>query len=208
MKSIHDYSFREINNQYIFVVTTVFNELLVENFPMDPETNGFLAYSFIDHEQGMGLEVLCTGHYDADSKALRIEKENVLSRLTLPLEAIEAMDILILPANTPILEIFCPKVKLVDLEHYAEEKVLGTRKVANMDTCRRPYYPDDIQVQLVKGEDQVEACYVRVEGIEQFSLYGTLLEEPQLDFGLHKGDNISFFNVKNEQGIMCIAVFK
>lgn len=208
IKRVSDYNFRELNNQYIFVASTVFNELLVESFPMDMEANGFLGYAFIDHEQGMGVEVLCTGNFNAESKALRLEKEDVLSRVTIPMEAIAEMDIIVVPSNAPVLEIFSAKVKLVNLEHACSENVLATRNVVNMDSCRRNYYPDDIYVQLIKGDEQIEQCSVRVEGIEKFSLYGTLLNEPTKEFGVHQGDKISFFNVKNAQGIMCIAVFE
>ena len=44
--------------------------------------------------------------------------------------------------------------------------------------------------------------------VREVNIIGTLLSEPQKVSGLHKGDEISFFLVRNEKGIMCMKVLE
>lgn len=208
MKTINEYSFRELNNQYIFVYTDTFNYMLQQFFPMPDNTNGFLAYCYLDHEQGMGVEVLQTGFFDSEAKALKLEKENIDNIIRMELEELAGCEAMLLPSSTPFFSNFAGKIAQIQEDYAANAELEITRRALNLDSCRQPYAPDTITVKLIKGEEIAEDCQILVEGTEQLGFFGTLLTEPENNFGVHLGDTISFYNVKNQLGIMCIAVYQ
>ena len=81
-----------------------------------------------------------------------------------------------------------------------------TRFLLALDHLRAVDNPDVVEVHLVHGDDGDEKCHVLIENISEMNLSGILLDEPQQDLGLHKGDTLNFYLVKNKQGIMCIAM--
>ena len=74
------------------------------------------------------------------------------------------------------------------------------------ETCYASRY-DIVTVYLVRG-DEAEASYVLLKEVREVNIIGTLLSEPQKAYGLHKGDEIGFFLVRNEKGIMCMKVLE
>lgn len=63
-----------------------------------------------------------------------------------------------------------------------------------LDASRQPLYPDDVLVWLHKNGCHEEGCWVRIDALddENHVLFGTLLNEPDQDFGCHEGDRIPF----------------
>lgn len=81
------------------------------------------------------------------------------------------------------------------------------RKLTSLDPARITTHPDIVTVYLVRG-DEAEAAYVLLKEVREVNIIGTLLSEPETANGLHKGDEISFFLVRNEKGIMCMKVLE
>lgn len=78
-----------------------------------------------------------------------------------------------------------------------------------LDSCRHPYFPDDILVFLVNGDGQAEGCWARISGQEEDYFSGRLLNEPEFITGFHYGDAIHFKVLKEENGeIKCYAMPK
>jgi len=203
--SIGEFSFRELVDNYIFLKNNLLANSLEQFFEWEELCNGVLLYCYNDHLTGLGFEVLTIGQL-ADGK-LKLGEAKVEFSLQLSFADIVEEEALVLPHNLPVWERFANKIASVELQHSVSEDVLATRSVVNLDVCRRDGYPDEVLVYLSK-EDLVESCQVRLEGIEKMFLVGTLLQEPSAIFGLHEGDSLSFYNVKNEQGIMCLAIFQ
>lgn len=203
-KLIKDYSFRELDKGYLFIKSEALAGVMGQFFEAVAGANGVLVYGFIDHAEGLGFEVLAMASLDEGKLQLGQGKDEL--SLKLKFSDVEEEEAMALPANLPAWERFATKVASVETDHSVTEAVLDTRKVLNLDSCRVEGVPDEVLVYLVKGE-LVETCQVRLEGIQKMFFVGTLLQEPSLEFGVHEGDSISFYNVKNEQGIMCMAIF-
>lgn len=61
---------------------------------------------------------------------------------------------------------------------------------------------------LFKGGLSPEGCRVRITGLEEHSLKGTLLNELHQDFGCHRGEGLFFFVQQNQdQQFFCCCVF-
>lgn len=206
MKTIKETSFREINMTYVFI-TLGDVTFLKQFFGNAAESNGILAYSFIGHENGICFEILCCGYYDSEKHGIKLYSPNDDVRITMSYDQIVDAEYLALPENVLRKEAFKTKVdKIVD-SHSASEVVEKTRNITAIDGCRVEGCPDDVIVYLVRGNDFYETVVVRLEGVGKMDLLGVLLEEPEKDFGVHCGDTIHFYIVKNEQGVMCMATF-
>ena len=79
-------------------------------------------------------------------------------------------------------------------------------KVEAIDTSRSPEFPDDVLVILIHGNNAPEGCWVRCEKIADGMMAGTLLNEPDSDFGVHRGDLISFGIAQQGDRLLCVAV--
>ena len=53
-------------------------------------------------------------------------------------------------------------------------------------------YPDDIMVYFLEEGKDVEACWVRLEGIQDGKMYGSVLTALRQDFGVKEKDTIYF----------------
>lgn len=201
MKPICDYIFNELENKFIYIAAP---KLVKE---LNEEATGVVAYVYINHDIGMCYEPLSLAAFDTDSKALKLIFVEESAKVMLTPKVVKELFAMILPENLPFYDSFKQRLEALSSLAVCSEEVLKTRRVKNLDGCRVYGHPDIIKVHLVKG-DTAEVCHVRVEGIQEMSFYGILLQEPKNDFGIHEGDVFSFYNVKNSQGIMCLAVFK
>lgn len=203
-KIIKDYSFRELEQGYFFIKNAEIVKLMGQFFECAEDANGILLYGYNDHYSGLGFEVLATA--SLSNGKLKLGKGNDEVSLQLKYSDIAEEETFALSSSLPVWEQFTAKIAKVPVMHEVTESVLATRNVLNLDACRNIEVPDVVTVQLVKGE-LVEACPVRLEQIQKMFLQGILLAEPNTAFGVHEGDTLNFYNVKNTQGIMCIAVF-
>ena len=161
----------------------------------------------IDEQAGISFEILCCAVHDAAKKTLKLlhgnDEQSAKIRLSELLEAQAA----VLPSEMPRLSEFQSKVAMVQKVYEADEATEAMRKLTSLDPARLATHPDIVTVYLVCG-DEAEAAYVLLKEVREVNIIGTLLSEPQKVFGLHKGDEISFFLVRNEKGIMCMKVLE
>ena len=113
----------------------------------------------------------------------------------------------VLPSEMPRLSEFQNKVATVQKTYKADEATEAMRKLTSLDPARLAAHPDIVTVYLVRG-DEAEAAHVLLKEVREVNIIGTLLSEPETANGLHKGDEISFFLVRNEKGIMCMKVLE
>ena len=61
------------------------------------------------------------------------------------------------------------------LKHYeVSEEIEETRKMGFLDKSRHDFYPDDVMVYLTRESLNPEGCWVRIIGIGDHSIMGTL----------------------------------
>lgn len=202
---LKDKSFRELEKQYIYLAVPEIARQLAAFFADAEQATGVLCYCYLDYEQGLQFTVLCCAMFDAETRSLKVLAGNAAQSITLPYASVSEAEVAVVPAALPRLAEFQAKVDAVQARCNASADIEKTRQLTTLDHLRSAERPDDVLVRLVHGES-VEEVMVRLAGVNELQLYGTLVSEPQGDFGVHAGDSLSFYLVKNAQGIMCLAL--
>lgn len=202
---LKEMNFRDIVDKYLYIDAAGVTQNLGSIFEVTEDATGVLCYCYIDAQAGITFEILCCAVHDAAKKTLKLlhgnDEQSAKIRLSELLEAQAA----VLPSEMPRLSEFQSKVAMVQKAYKADEATEAMRKLTSLDPARLATHPDIVTVYLVRG-DEVEAAYVLLKDVREVNIIGTLLSEPQAATGLHKGDEISFFLVRNEKGIMCMKV--
>ena len=92
--------------------------------------------------------------------------------------------------------------------YYEPEQLQAVRKRVELDRFRAPGYFDDVSVILSKDRETIpEGVWVRLEGQsdDSTSLRGTLLNEPDSDFGVHEGETLTVRFAEDEEGRFLVA---
>lgn len=172
------------------------------DYPPDEKLNGFLTYAYINSELGLVFEILAGAKILGDKiKSFPASyKKNICFRRA----DMEDTEIKILSAD--YIEAFKDKIQIIEDKHKistAKEKI---RAAESLDELRHPNFPDDIAV-LFYGENfRPEYAWVHCEDIEDKLIIGTLLNEPQQNFGCHSGDKIKFGIADFEGENICVAL--
>lgn len=204
---LKEMNFRDIVDKYLYIDAAGVAQKLGSIFEVNDDVTGLLCYGYIDAQAGISFEILCCAVYDADKKTLKLlhgnDEQMAKMRLAELLEAQAA----VLPGEMPRLSEFQNKVAAVKKTYKADEATEAMRRLTSLDPARLATHPDIVTVYLVHG-DEAEAAHVLLKEVCEVNIIGTLLSEPQKASGLHKGDEISFFLVRNEKGIMCMKVLE
>jgi len=201
------YSERELINKWVIS----FNDTFIENFlkwkKLDHyQSNAMLCFFYVDHCQGnsMNLHALC-----------RFEPEN-RPQILLFLSDISCNYIIrqettdhLFPLPDELVKDLSLPIKPDWLGIYEPDELSRIRNRVDLDQFRAPGYFDDVQVALFSKnqEHRPEVVWVRLEEMsEDARLFrGTLLNEPNNDFGVHVGDIISVFYVSNKDACLLIS---
>lgn len=169
---------------------------ITKNFPGAGLGNCILTYGYIDRSAGLTLEILAVGVTEKDSVTF-FEGADAY-RSFLRIGAVMEQEFFALEDEDGSLYTK-HATKIERLRRYdANEKVELTRQMKFLDTSRDPAYIDDVLVYLFKEGLSPEGCWVRITGLEEHSLKGALLNEPDQDFGCHCGEELSFFVQQNQ----------
>ena len=198
--------FRSFDHAYVAVPAT--NELrkLIQDFPGAAEAEYVLTYGYIDHEAGTTLEVLASAAAQS-GKGFRFWDSNMKRAVKIRIESIADLECYSLDDDEGKLHGWY-KEKIDALSDYeADNDVQRSRKMNFLDPFRQFYHPDDVLVWLFKNGNQEEGCWVRIEALDDKNhlLVGTLLNEPNQDFGCHEGNRIAFFvhEGQRDRHILC-----
>ena len=201
---LKEMNFRDIVDKYLYIDAAGVAQNLGSIFEVTEDATGVLCYCYIDAQAGITFEILCCAVHDAAKKTLKLFHGNGEQSAKIRLSELLEAQAAVLPSEMPRLSEFQSKVAMV---HKADEATEAMRKLTSLDPARLAMHPDIVTVYLVRG-DEAEAAYVLLKEVREVNIIGTLLSEPQKVSGLHKGDEISFFLVRNEKGIMCMKVLE
>ena len=203
---LKEMNFRDIVDKYLYIDTASVAQNLGSIFEVTDDVTGLLCYGYIDEQAGISFEILCCAVHDAAKKTLKLLRGNdeQLAKIRLA-ELLEAQAAQL--SEMPRLSEFQSKVAMVQKAYKADEATEAMRKLISLDPVRIVTHPDIVTVYLVRG-DEAEAVQVLLKEVREVNIIGTLLSEPQKASGLHKGDVISFYLVRNEKGIMCMKVLE
>ena len=199
-----DAGFRAFYHNFCVIPITENTQHSLEGFPGADDANGILTYGYIDREAGLTLEVIAAAHVEGESARFEEPSKEIRSFIRVG----AAMDDEFLyfdDEDGKLAERYSERIEM--LHHYdADEQVEQTREMPFLDSCRHEEYPDDIMVFLCKDGLEPEGCWVRITGLGDHYFIGTLLNEPNQDFGYHNGETVAFFVQKTEdERFICIS---
>ena len=200
-------NFRDIVDKYLYIDAASVAQNLGSIFEVTDDVTGLLCYGYIDEQAGISFEILCCAVHDAAKKTLKLLRGNDEQLAKIRLAELLEAQAAVLPSEMPRLSEFQSKVAMVQKAYKADEATEAMRRLTSLDPVRIVTHPDIVTVYLVRG-DEAEAVQVLLKEVREVNIIGTLLSEPQNAAGLHKGDEISFFLVRNEKGIMCMKVLE
>lgn len=168
----------------------------IENYPNAEKANCVLTYGYIDHDAGLTMEVLAAGFKDGDGFAFF--DTSVETRAFIRVGAVIDDEVFFFDdADGGLSKKYAEKLDV--LKHYeVSEEIEETRKMGFLDKSRHDFYPDDVMVYLTREGLNPEGCWVRIIGLGDHFIMGTLLNEPDQDFGYHEGEKVAFFVQKQE----------
>ena len=174
------------------------------NYPHIEKANCLLAYGYIDREAGLTLEVLATGFEQEERCTFFDPPER--ARFSLPGERMENEEFLLMDDRDKRLSSRYGK-KLAGLQKYAAGgEIEKTREMRFLDDSRHPFFPDDVQVYLMRQGLKPEPCWTRISGLAENWIKGVLLNEPEQDFGCHQGEEVAINLDQTEDGkVICYA---
>lgn len=174
------------------------------NYPHIEKANCLLAYGYIDREAGLTLEVLATGFEQEERCTFFDPPER--ARFSLPGERMENEEFLLMDDRDKRLSNRYGK-KLAGLQKYtAGGEIEKTREMRFLDDSRHPFFPDDVQVYLMRQGLKPEPCWTRISGLAENWIKGVLLNEPEQDFGCHQGEEVAINLDHTEDGkVICYA---
>lgn len=203
---LKEMNFRDIVDKYLYIEAAGVAQKLGSIFEVTEDATGVLCYGYIDAQAGISFEILCCAVHDAAAKTLKLLHGNDEQLAKIRLSELLEANAAVLPSEMPRLSEFQSKVAMVQKAYKADEATEAMRRLTSLDSARLVTHPDIVTVYLVRG-DEAEAAHVLLKEVREVNnIIGTLLSEPQAATGLHKGDEISFFLVRNEKGIMCMKV--
>ena len=174
------------------------------NYPHIEKANCLLAYGYIDREAGLTLEVLATGFEQEERCTFFDPPER--ARFSLPGERMENEEFLLMDDRDRRLSSRYGK-KLAGLQKYAAGgEIEKTREMRFLDDSRHPFFPDDVQVYLMRQGLKPEPCWTRISGLAENWIKGVLLNEPEQNFGCHQGEEVAINLDQTEDGkVICYA---
>ena len=204
---LKEMNFRDIVDKYLYIDAAGVAQKLGSIFEVTDDVTGLLCYGYIDAQAGISFEILCCAVYDTANKTLKLLHGNGEQSAKIRVSELLEANAAVLPSEMPRLSEFKGKVEIVKQAYKADEATEAMRKLTSLDPARLAMHPDIVTVYLVRG-DEAEAVLVLLKEVREVNIIGTLLSEPETANGLHKGDEISFFLVRNEKGIMCMKVLE
>lgn len=189
----------------VFMFTDTLREV-TKNFPGAGQGNCILTYGYIDRSAGLTLEILAVGVAEEDG--VTFFEGTDAYRSFLRIGAVIEQEFFALGDEDGSL--YAEHATKIDrLRRYdASEEVEQSRQMSFLDASREPAYIDDVLVYLFKEGLSPEGCWVRIIGLEERTLKGTLLNEPDQNFGCHRGENLSFFVQQNQdEQFFCCCLF-
>lgn len=176
----------------------------IEGFPDADKADCVLTYGYIDSDAGLTLEVLAGGKI-TDNKATFFNGSDD-KRSFVRLGAVIDDEFFVINDKDGSLKKKYAE-KLENLKTYdASPAVEKSRLMAFLDGSRDPEHPDDVLVYLTRKGLKPEGCWAKITDLMEHFIVGTLLNEPEQNFGYHAGETIAFYVQKTEDGrVFCYS---
>lgn len=197
--------FRTAYHNFFYISGQKIIHEAAEQFPDSEKSDGALVYGYIDHEAGLSFELICCVRKSDDN--LEFFEGNDTATVKFRAGSIKDCDAIYIDKerNADLLEKYSKKTEIIHKYYDDNDGVAYTRKIDTLDSNRHPWYPDDVKVIIIHGDNQPEGCWVRCEGVTENAIFGVLLNEPDQDMNVHQGDMVYFGILKQDDNFICVA---
>lgn len=193
---MYEVNFRDMVGQVLYIDGKKMVDLLVKmNLGLDNLIGG-LFFGYIDHTHGFMLEVLALITKQGKKEVYNVLKNDIsfkIARLD-----VQKMEVRIL--KNVNMDVFKDKIDKIIVETQVDETIKNLRAYEVLDSSRHSEFPDDVMVYFLEEGKDPEACWVRLEGMRDGKMVGTLLTASKQDFGVKVNDTLSFGLTDMEDG--------
>lgn len=209
-KPFDNQNFRSFYHKIVYLRSSYLTNLCkAMNLESNENTDGILAYGYIDATAGLSFKLICCAGFD-DYGQIVLSKENREECTTIRYDSIKSAEFLDMMETNVDLSDYNSLIELVFEVYDTRNKNLEMLRAFDfLDSSRYPGYPDDVKVLLYKENIPSEWIWVRCRDINNADrlLLGELLNEPYGPFGVHKGNIIGFRYVEEESGEQyCVSI--
>lgn len=199
---VYEMSFRDMNQKMVEIHGVKMVKLLEKMGLKLDHLYGALMYGYIDHNAGFTFEIM----------ALETKKQNIEYRIVpigvsckIPRFDVQEMNIEIL--DNVNVDLFQDKIDIVAKTTQVSKELEELRLYKELDPSRHLEYPDDVMVYFLEEGKDPEACWIRLEGMQDGKMYGTVLTALHQDFGVKEKDTVYFGMTQMEDDkLACVWV--
>ena len=199
---VYEMSFRDMNQKMVEIHGVKMVKLLEKMGLKIDHLYGALMYGYIDHNAGFTFEIM----------ALETKKQNIEYRIVpigvsckIPRFDVQEMNIEIL--DNVNVDLFQDKIDIVAKATQVSKELEELRLYKELDPSRHLEYPDDVMVYFLEEGKEPEACWIRLEGMQDGKMYGTVLTALHQDFGVKEKDTVYFGMTQMEDDkLACVWV--
>lgn len=203
----NDVGFRAVYHHFAVFPLSDATRNAIKDFPGEKTAEGILTYGYYDREAGMTLEVLgCARRHD---EFWQFADSNNLIRSFIRIDAVADDDFgLFMDEDGKLAKRYSEKLEVLKAYDPSEE-IEKSRTFGFLDDTRHPQFIDDVQVIFQKDGLKQEACWARIIDLSDRRIWAKLLNEPDQDFGIHEGEDFTFYVQKDEETgkVTCHAQF-
>ena len=176
----------------------------VKDFSGADKANCILTYGYIDQQCGLTMEILAVG--EESKNGFRFYDGNDTIRSLIRIGAVAEDECSFFDDEDGTLaKRYADKLEMLH-DYDASEEVEKTREMRLLDGSRHENFVDDVLVYLMKDGLKPEGCWTRITGLGDHWIMGTLLNEPDQNFGYHEGETIAFFvQETDEKKVICYS---
>ena len=183
--------FRAFYHNFIAVPIKDNLKVVVKDFHGADKANYILTYGYIDHSAGLTLEVLAAAFKNDEGFLFDLGNTEISSKISIG-SVMDDECFYFDDEDGKLYKRYVDKIEMLK-SYTVGDEVEKSRNMRFLDASRSPEYPDDLLVYLLKDGNELEGCWVRIEGLGEHNMIGTLLNEPKQDFDCHAGDKIEFY---------------
>lgn len=190
---ITDFSFRQLHHRYVLLLMdevpsatkTIFSMLKPRS-----QDNALLLYGYIDSSAGLSFQTMCPACYSENGN-VELSPADPTCVMHMRYDAMRGTLISVDPATD--LERFDGIARSINECYSTTPEIERMRAMKQFDRCRHPQFPDDLLVILSDDQQQKEGLWLRPSNYDGMFVRGTLLNEPNGNFGYHCGDQVTAF---------------
>ncbi len=194
---LSEVSFRNYLDNFVIIPPESIAQEIVAHLSDSEKINGFLTYAYYDREAGLSFDVLAP--VVTSDNQVEVLPEITDCRIVIRVDTLKDTEVAVID-NPELFDAFKDRIDLLNNLISVNDEIKFSRSFELLDDARNDSHIDYVLVYLLKGDLPMEGCWVRIDGLEESNIYGTLLNEPEQDLGVHEGDIIPFIIARAEDG--------